>query len=125
MSYGLSNINRSKDILNAWSPENPGSDIPALSLDNESDQKFSSYYIENGSYMKMKYLKLGYDFAPSICHKIGAYGINIYAQVENVFTITKYKGLDPELLPGEYGAREDAGAFPRPRTFTFGINLQF
>lgn len=125
MSYGLSNINRSKDILNAWSPENNTSDIPALSLDNASDQKFSSYYVENGSYMKMKYIKLGYDFAPSICRKIGAYGINIYAQVENVFTITKYSGLDPELLPGEFGAREDGGAFPRPRTYTLGINLQF
>ncbi len=45
--------------------------------------------------------------------------------MENVFTMTKYKGLDPEILPGEYGARIDNGAYPRPRTFTIGLNLQF
>ena len=45
--------------------------------------------------------------------------------MENVFTITGYSGLDPELLPAEYGARIDNGVYPRPRTFTFGINLQF
>ena len=51
--------------------------------------------------------------------------LSIYGQVENVFTITGYSGLDPEILPGEYGAHVDNGAYPRPRTFTLGVNLQF
>jgi len=81
--------------------------------------------VENGSYMKMKYLKLSYSLPKNIISKMGATNLDVYGQAENVFTITGYKGLDPELLPGEYGARIDNGAYPRPRTFTIGLNLQF
>ena len=126
MSYGNLTTNRARDILNAWTPQNTGSDIPALSLtDDNNEARFSSYYVENGSYMKMKYLKLSYSFPEKISNAIGAQGIDVFGQVENVFTMTKYKGLDPEILPGEYGSLYDGGAYPRPRTFTFGVNLQF
>lgn len=126
MNYGNITTNRGADILNAWTPENTNTDIPALSLtDDNNESRFSTYYVENGSYMKMKYLKLSYTLPNKIIKKIGASNLDVYGQVENVFTITRYKGLDPELLPGEYGARIDNGAYPRPRTFTLGINLQF
>lgn len=126
MNYGNISTNRGADILNAWSPTNTGSDIPALSLtDDNNEARFSTYYVENGSYMKMKYLKLSYSLPKKLIKKIGATNLDVYGQVENVFTMTKYKGLDPEILPGEYGARIDNGAYPRPRTFTIGLNLQF
>lgn len=126
MNYGNLATNRGADILNAWSPTNTGSDIPALSLtDDNNESRFSTYYVENGSYMKMKYLKLSYSLPKNIISKIGATNLDVYGQAENVFTITGYKGLDPELLPAEYGARIDNGAYPRPRTFTIGLNLQF
>lgn len=126
MNYGNLATNRGADILNAWSPDNTGSDIPALSLtDDNNEARFSTYYVENGSYMKMKYLKLSYSLPKNLIKKIGATNLDVYGQVENVFTITKYKGLDPEILPGEYGARIDNGAYPRPRTFTIGLNFQF
>ena len=126
MSYGNLATNRGADILNAWTPTNTSSDIPALSLtDDNNEARFSTYYVENGSYMKMKYLKLSYSLPKNLIKRIGASNLDIYGQVENVFTMTKYKGLDPEILPGEYGARIDNGAYPRPRTFTIGLNLQF
>lgn len=126
MNYGNLATNRGADILNAWTPTNTNTDIPALSLtDDNNESRFSTYYIENGSYMKMKYLKLSYSLPKNIIKKIGASSLDVYGQVENVFTITRYTGLDPELLPGEYGARIDNGAYPRPRTFTLGLNLQF
>ena len=126
MTYGNLATNRSADILNAWSPANMGSDIPALSLTDDNDEaRFSTYYIENGSYMKMKYLKLSYSLPKNVIRKIGVTNLDVYGQVENVFTITKYTGLDPEILPGEYGAIIDNGAYPRPRTFTLGLNIQF
>jgi TonB-linked SusC/RagA family outer membrane protein len=126
MNYGSLSTNRSVDILNAWTPTNTDTDIPALSLtDDNNESRFSTYYVEDGSYMKMKYLKLGYSLPKKFVQKIGASNLNIYGQVENVFTLTKYTGLDPEILPGEYGARIDNGAYPRPRTFTIGLNLQF
>ena len=126
MNYGNLATNRGKDILNAWRPDNTGSDIPALSLtDDNNESRFSTYYIENGSYMKMKYLKLSYKLPSKIIRKIGASNLDVYGQVENVFTLTKYTGLDPEIFPGGYGSLVDNGAYPRPRTFTVGLNLQF
>lgn len=126
MTYGNLATNRGVDILNAWTPQNTSSDIPALSLtDDNNEARFSTYYVEDGSYMKMKYLKLSYSLPKKLIGKIGASNLDVYGQVENVFTITKYSGLDPEILPGEYGARIDNGAYPRPRTFTIGLNLQF
>lgn len=126
MSYGNLSTNRSAEILNAWTPTNTNTDIPALSLtDDNNESRFSTYYVEDGSYMKMKYLKLSYALPEHIVRKIGLRNLEIYGQVENLFTITSYTGLDPELLPGEYGARIDNGAYPRPRTFTVGLNLQF
>ena len=125
MTYGNLTTNRGVDILNAWSETNTGSNIPALSLTDIQETRFSSYYVENGSYMKMKYLKLSYQLPSNIIRKIGATSLDVYGQVENVFTITDYTGLDPEILPGEYGAHIDNGAYPRPRTFTLGLNLQF
>lgn len=127
-SFGRANVwtNHAADILNAWTPENPGSDIPALSLQNtNSEDRFSTYYVENGSYMKMKYLKLSYTLPSKITKKFACESLSVYGQVENVFTMTKYKGLDPEILPTTYGAIKDDGAYPRPRTFTIGINMQF
>lgn len=127
-SFGRANTNtnHAADILNAWTPQNTNTDIPALSLtDANNESRFSTYYVQDGSYMKMKYLKLSYTLPQSITKKFACDNFNIFAQVENVFTMTKYKGLDPEILPGEFGAVIDNGAYPRPRTFTFGVNLQF
>lgn len=126
MNYGNLTTNRSVEVLNAWSPENPGSNIPALSLtDDNNEARFSSYYVENGSYLKMKYLKLSYVLPAIVTKSIGAADINVFGQVENVFTITDYTGLDPEILPGGYGSLTDSGAYPRPRTYTLGVNIQF
>lgn len=126
MNYGSLSTNRGKDILNAWSPTNKNSDIPALALtDDNNETRFSTYYVEDGSFLKMKYLKFSYALPYNIVKKFGASNLDVFAQVENVFTLTKYSGLDPELLPGGYGARVDNGAYPRPRTFTIGLNLQF
>ncbi len=127
-SFGRANTNtnHAADILNAWTPSNRNTDIPALSLtDANNEARFSTYYVENGSYMKMKYMKLSYTLPQSITQKFACENFNVFAQIENVFTMTKYKGLDPEILPGGYGALEDNGAYPRPRTITIGVNLQF
>ncbi|MDE6753780.1 MAG: TonB-dependent receptor [Muribaculaceae bacterium] len=127
-SFGRANTNtnHAADILNAWTPTNKNTDIPALSLtDANNEARFSTYYVQDGSYMKMKYLKLGYTLPTSFTEKFACRSLDVFAQIENVFTMTKYKGLDPEILPGEYGAVIDNGAYPRPRTFTIGLNLQF
>lgn len=126
MSYGGNSTNRSKDVLNAWSPTNTSASIPALSLaDNNNETRMSTYFVEDGSYMKMKFVKLAYDFPTKLIKGFGATALNVYGQVENVFTITGYSGLDPELPLGLWGARYDRGPYPRSRTFTVGVNLTF
>ena len=121
---GLSN--RAHDILaKAWTPTNTNTDIPSLTtVDNNNETRFSSWAVEDGSYFKMKYLKLSYTL-PNKCIEKWAQNLDVFFQVENVFTATKYKGLDPELLPGNWGQLFDNGSYPRPRSFTFGVNVTF
>lgn len=125
MGTGLRDINHGADILNAWSTDNPNSSIPALALtDANNELRMSTYFVEDGTYFKMKYIKLQYDLPSKIAKKF-CQGLSVYGQVENVFTITGYSGLDPELPLSSYGARVDNSPYPRSRTFSFGINLQF
>ena len=126
MTYGNLYTNRGKAVLNAWTPENTGATIPALTtIDDNNEVRMSTYYVEDGSYLKCKYIKLGYRFDQSWLQTLGLTAMNIYGQVENVFTATKYSGLDPEVPLGTYGARIDNGPYPRARTFSLGLNLSF
>lgn len=127
MHYGGgSSTNHGVDILDAWSPTNTGASIPALSMvDNNNETRMSNYFVEDGSYLKLKYLKLAYQLPKNIASSIFASNISVFGQVENIFTITDYKGLDPEVILGGYGARVDSGLYPRARTFTLGLNVTF
>ena len=126
MSYGDKSSNRGANILNAWTPQNRGASIPQVSVvDNNNEMRMSTYFVEDGSYFKLKYLKLQYQLPKTLLKKFAVADINLYGQLENVFAITGYSGLDPELPIGGYGARIDNGPYPRGRTFTFGVNLQF
>lgn len=126
MSSGLPYTNRGKDILNAWTPTNTNTDIPAVTTQNlNQEDRFSTFMTSDGSYMKLKYIKVSYDFPEKLLKSWGCQGASLYGQVENVFTMTKYKGLDPEIVPGAWGDRRDNGIYPRSRTFSVGVNLQF
>lgn len=125
-SYGDKSMNRGIGVLDAWTPDNPNSTIPMVSVsDNNNEIRTSTYFVEDGSYVKLKYIKLSYDFPRKVLKAMRAEGVNIFFQVENVFTATKYSGLDPELPLGAYGARVDNAAYPRARSFSMGLNLKF
>ena len=118
--------NRGANIMNAWTPNNPNATIPAVSLSNNNNEnRMSTYFVEDGSYLKMKYIKLSYDLPEKALKPWHCQSLNIFAQVENIFTVSRYSGLDPELPLGAYGARVDNGAYPRARTFSLGLNLAF
>ena len=126
MSYGGVSTNRGVSVLNAWTTTNTNTSVPALSaVDANNEMRMSTYYVENGSYLKMKYIKLSYDLPKRVLTPWHCQSLNIFAQVENVFTATGYSGLDPELPLGGYGARIDAGPYPRSRSFSLGLNLNF
>ena len=119
------NFNRSAEILSAWSPSNTGSKIPRLSK-NDPNGNFSTpsdYYIEDGSYLRLKNLTIGYDLTKvlrQIPHFAGRNSsCRVYVSGENLFTITKYSGMDPEM--GGY----DTIKYPVSRVFAFGIKLNY
>jgi iron complex outermembrane receptor protein len=92
--------------------------VTNVSVNNfQNSQYFSDYYIENGSFLKLDNLSLGYNFNNLAKNKIK---MRLYTTVQNLFTITKYSGLDPEVFNGI-----DNNIYPRPRTFLFGISLTY
>ena len=110
--------NHGKNLLNAWNPyENYNSSIPALSLsDLNNESRGSTYFIEDGSFIKLKNIQLGYTLPENIRKFLMLKSARIYVAASNIFTLTKYTGLDPEALGYSY---------PIPRTYTFGLNVSF
>jgi hypothetical protein len=99
--YDAFSGNKSKDLLyNSWSPTNTKGTIPIAQTQGSisTDDAPNSFFVENGSFLKCKSLILGYTIPAKILHRIGVDRFRIYGQVANLFTITKYSGLDPELI---------------------------
>lgn len=116
--------NRRAEILNAWSEENTSATIPKLTLDDggNDEGRSSSYYVEDGSFLKLRTFRLGYEFAASW---LGGNTLSMYGEVQNAFRITKYSGVDPELPQTFRNAIGiDAAAYPLPRIFIFGVNIK-
>ncbi len=112
---------------------NPGATQEALSVSNNPS---NSFYIENGSFLKCRLAQIGYTFDPNWLKAIGASKLHVYVQGTNLFTITKYTGPDPELVPsiqntGNTGNQSssfgvDWGAYPtNQRTYILGVNVSF
>lgn len=120
---GYNNV--SKDYWrNRWTPENPGNRYP--SLNGEGKTEMSSYYVEDGSYLRLKNLTIGYTLPAAVIRKIGLSYLRIYVTAENLFTCTGYSGYDPEvsfwnrLIPGL-----DYTNYPRARSVYFGISIKY
>ncbi|WP_291871127.1 TonB-dependent receptor [Maribacter sp.] len=128
--FNQSAYNKNEDLLNAWTSENSDSSIPRLSLDDPNNNiRPSSFYVEDGSYIKLNMLQLGYTFNQSFMKDKK---LRIYAQSTNVFTITDYSGMNPQVGLQNYSSDNrnldigvDRGIYPPSRTFTLGLNLKF
>jgi hypothetical protein len=111
---------------------NPGATIPVLeTASNTSNARsINSFYVEDGSFLKLRSLILGYTLPTSPLKKIGIDKLRIYVQGSNLFTITKYTGLDPELqgaaLDNNSNFGIDLGNYPsNQKMYLFGINASF
>jgi len=114
-------------LLDRWdSVANPGGKFPKVV--NAPVVQVQDTYIENGSYIRLKNITLGYNLPKAIASKVRAKQIRLYLSAQNLLTITQYKGLDPEvnfydqnnLQPGI-----DYGVYPNNRTFQTGLNITF
>ncbi len=131
--FNLANYNKHGRILNAWTPQNTNTDLARVSLnDLNNNIRPSSYYVQDGSYFRLKTFQVGYSFPESIAKKIKASRFRVYFEAYNLFTITNYDGLDPEIGLQSYTSDDrnldigvDRGIYPSSKTFTFGININF
>ena len=111
--------NWGKRTLDAWSPENPNSTIPSLTIvDNNNEGRVSTYFIENASYMKLRNLQLGYRLPGAILKKARMHSCKIYVQGQNLLTLKSSEFTAPDPENPNY-------AFPIPAMYTLGVNLEF
>lgn len=108
---------------------NAGTNVARITKDNQnSNQRFSDRYIEDGSYLRVKNISFGYTFSKNKLKKIDIQSLRLYANVQNLFTLTKYTGYDPEIGSIRQNmllSAIDDGRYPQQQTFTFGINVNF
>ena len=123
--FDLPTSNYSTAILNRWTGEGTSNKIPRLTLNdtNENYSRVSSLFIEDGSYFRIKTLQVGYTLPNKLTQKAGINKIRFYVMANNLLTITKYTGFDPEIGGGSYGV--DRGFYPQARTYFAGINVGF
>ena len=120
--------NNGTEVLGRWvSVEQPGDGLtPKIGYGDQAalfnDGYTDSHFVENGSFLKLANLTLGYTIPRSIVSKLGMTKIRLYAQGQNLFTITGYSGLDPETQSRD---GVDWNGMPQQRSFTFGANVTF
>jgi len=121
-SAGGPSYNKLVGILDAWSPENPGGKVPIISTsDANGNFAASDFYVEDGSYLRIRNVTLGYSLPKSIASKLKTGSVRIYATANNLFTITKYSGFDPEIGMDNNGV--DVGRYPQARSFILGLSV--
>jgi TonB-linked SusC/RagA family outer membrane protein len=123
-----------RDLLaNSWTPSNPNAKYPEIDLSDQYSSALSDFYVEDGSYVRLRNVQLGYDVPPRLLRWIPA--AKLFVQAENLFTITGYEGLDP-ALPAANVTRAagdvrdqyrgiDRGSYPSNRTFSIGMITTF
>lgn len=117
--------------LDRWTPANPGSNEPRLSsTDANKNNRFSDRIVEDASYLRARNMELGYSLPKDFLTRYSVGGLRVFASVDNVFTITKYRGFDPEISDSGYYSNPlaygvDYGNYPQPRTYRLGLNVQF
>ncbi|QDA60417.1 SusC/RagA family TonB-linked outer membrane protein [Hymenobacter jejuensis] len=131
--FAFDPFNKSTRILDSWTPQNTDAKLPQLSKTNVNDElRPSTYFVENGSYARLKNLQLGYTLPLAWTSAIKASSLRVYVQAQNLFTITKYSGMDPEVNLQNYNSADrnldqniDRGYYPQPRAVLFGVNARF
>jgi TonB-linked SusC/RagA family outer membrane protein len=117
---------KSRDLLySSWTEANKSARVPKASNKSNfsTNTQACSYYIEDGTYLRLKSLQLGYTLPQSIMSKVKIKSLRVYLQAVNLFTLTKYSGLDPEIGGNDLAFGIDYGNYPNAKQFIFGLSL--
>ena len=119
--------NLSEDFFyNRWTPNNPTNEYGTFVTNNLTGRLTSSYYVEDGSYLRFKTVTLGYNLPKNIASKVGASNARLYLSANNVYTWTNYTGMDPEVnYSNNLISGLDNLSYPRTKAFIIGVNVSF
>ena len=122
-------LNQSTAVLNRWTPTNTGGSIPrAVRNDPNGNARYSDRFLEDGSYVRLKNLTLGYNVPATLSKRAAVSSLRVYVTGQNLITWTKYSGYDPEVSSDPFsttGLGRDFGVYPQARTYTVGLNASF
>jgi len=128
-TVGTNTINNWYDDATNVKVSNKGTSVPrAIQNDPNDNSRISDRYIEDGSYLRIKNIALGYTFDEKLLKKVHLTSLRVYANIQNLYTLTNYTGFDPEVgasttSTNVYGL--DNGRYPSPQVYSFGLNLSF
>jgi TonB-linked SusC/RagA family outer membrane protein len=118
---GVSNGNYSKDVINRWTSYGTTNTMPRLALnDPNGNNRVSDRFVEDGSYIRMKNVRMAYNLPAKWISTKASKRAQVYVSAQNLFTITNYSGMDPEV-----GGGVDIGFYPQARTFVAGVTIDF
>jgi TonB-linked SusC/RagA family outer membrane protein len=118
------------DVMSAWTPQNTNTNMPRASfIDPANNKRSSSFYVEDGSYLRLKTLSIGYNLPATAVNKLKITSAHFYISAQNLITLTKYRGYDPEVgrsdLTGLFSVGVDVSAYPQAKLISAGIDLSF
>lgn len=127
-NYENNNILTNSSIyrLNRWTGEGSTNSSPRVTGGATANTLFSDYYVEDGSFIRLQNVQLGYTFSESALENLNISKIRLYVSASNLFTLTKYTGFDPTASSGApIGGGIDQGFYPSAKTFLLGLNVKF
>ncbi len=123
----INNNNQSQAVNYRWRKEGDITTIPRAmyGADTNYNTLISDRFVEDGSYLRMSYIQLSYAFKKKQLKALGLNKVSLYFSANNPLVLTKYTGVDPDISANGYSPAQDYGQTPRPRSYTFGINVDF
>lgn len=119
-------VNRSVFTLNRWTGEGSTNKYPRVTTGATQNNLFSDFFVEDGSFIRLQNVQLGYTLPQTIINRIGVEKLRFYMAANNLFTLTEYRGFDPSASSGDpIGAGIDQGFYPIPTMYMLGLNLKF
>ena len=121
----ISKTNLPSYMLNRWTGEGTSDRYPRFVLGDSVNWQSSDLMVYDGSYLRLKNIQLGYTLPEKLTKKAFISRLRVFVAAENLLTLTKYHGYDPEISSGGTSLGIDYGVYPQARTFSFGVNVAF
>ena len=114
-------------VINRWTGPESTNEYPRLTTDRNRNTEFSDFYVEDGSFLRLRNIQLGYTLPKSLTEKFKSTSLRVYVSANNLVTLTNYQGYDPDIgsAGGTLSAGVDYGFYPQARTYMGGINIKF